>query len=369
MTTMVLTGPALTGMAPTVTVVIPSRDRPWQLREALQSVLDQSLDQVEVIVVDDGSMAQYAAAYRDIEEQAPSHVRFIHLAHTPRGHGSSFARNVGAAAATGTHLTFLDDDDALTDMSYLERAMAALAASGPVDLHLSDQLAFAAGVKVERKIWIEDLRDRLGDAPPADATGAHVVTPAMLLACVGFAHLNTTVVSRTLFDAIGGFDECQRYEADRDFYLRAIDHAGIIKYSPFYVARHNVPDPRLAVNVSTIVSRTNRAVFQLRLLNKAVLFSTRPEIGAYARRHHAYVLRRIAEALYAERNFPIARYYAWSALASRFTLKWLGFCVLATTRSLLPMSLLPMGPARAQPASAPYMAMSDVLRTAPAVPS
>lgn len=361
-----MTTTLLTGMALMVTVVIPTRDRPWQLREALQSVLDQSLDRIEVIVVNDGSMAQYADAYRGIAEQSPAHVRFIHLAHRPHGHGSSFARNIGAAEASGTHLTFLDDDDVLTDMFYLERAVAALAAGGRVDLHLSDQLAFAGGVKVERPIWIEDLRDRLDDAPTADATGAHVVTPAMLLACVGFAHLNTTLVSRTLFDAIGGFDECQRYESDRDFYLRAIDHAGIIKYSPFFVARHNVPDPRLAANVSTIPSRMNRAVFQLRLLNKAVLFSVRPEISAYARRHHAYVLKRIAESLYAEKNFSTARYYAWSALSARFTLKWLGFCALATARSVLPPPAPEPARGRTQPGPvAAYTAMPDAPRTAP----
>jgi glycosyltransferase involved in cell wall biosynthesis len=316
----------------TITVVIPTRDRPSQLSEALRSVLGQSHEQTEVVVVDDGSDARHAQAYRDVENWAPARVRFIHLAPVPRGHGASFARNIGAARSTGTYLTFIDDDDVLTDMSYLERAMAAVADGDPVDLHLSDQVAFAGGVRVERKIWIEDLRDRLDDAPAADAVGAHVVTPSMLLACTGFAHLNTTVVSRVLFDAIGGFDEAQRYESDRDFYLRAIDRARVIKYSPFYVARHNVPDPQRGTNISTALPMMDRAAFQLRLLNKAAS-SARPEVSAYARRHRVYALKRIAESFYFQRDFFGARRHAWAALASRFTLKWLGFCLLATMRS------------------------------------
>jgi len=329
----------------TITVVIPTRDRPWQLREALQSVLDQTLDGIEVIVVNDGSQAQYGPAYRGIEDQAPACVRFIHLVRTPRGHGSSYARNIGGGQAIGTYLTFLDDDDVLTDMSYLERTMVALAGdAGPVDLHFADQVAFAAGVKVERNIWIEDLRHRLGEAPPGDAAGAHVVTPSMLLACVGFAHLNTTVVRRAIFDAIGGFDECLRYESDRDFYLRAIDLA----------------------DVSTALSRMGRAVFQLRLLDKAVLFSTRPEVGAYARRHRGYVLKRITEALYAQKDFSTARYYAWSALPSSFTLKWFGFCLLTTLRS----AVAPAGPARAAATphqAAAYQVAPDAIGKAPTV--
>jgi glycosyltransferase involved in cell wall biosynthesis len=316
------------------TVIIPTRDRPWLLREALQSVLDQSLARVQVIVVNDGSHSRFAQAYRDIQAQMPLQVQFINLPRTPSGHGASHARNVGATEALGSYLIFLDDDDVLTDPGYLERVVPALAGdTGPIDLHLSNQIAYRDGVATTRPIWIEDLRDRL--PAQGDATGAHVVTPAMLLGCVGFAHLNTTIVSRVLFDAIGGFDTCMAYENDRDFYLRAIDRASSIKYSPRDVARHNIPDAGRTDNVSTRLPRMARMLFQLRLLDKAALFSSQSEIRDYARRHRAYVLKRLSESLYGDGDLPTARYYAWAALTAGFTMKWFAFCLLATLRAAI----------------------------------
>lgn len=94
--------------APAVSVVIPTRDR-WRLvsRTALPAALGQQGVELEVVVVDDGSrdetpegLARLAAADR--------RVRFLRH---DRSHGVAAARNAGVAAAQGTWVAFLDDDD------------------------------------------------------------------------------------------------------------------------------------------------------------------------------------------------------------------------------------------------------------------
>ena len=212
-------------------VIVPTRNRAALFAVALQSVLEQRFRDFEVIVVNDGSSEEHAARYRAVLDAAPDMVRLLSLVRTERGHGQSYALNFGAAQARGDYLCFLDDDDQWTDPDHLGRAAGVIAASEErIDLVLANQTAFRNGTPVERVIWIEDLRDRMKGAP--DATGAYTVTLPELLLCQAHCHLNTTIVSRDFYREIGGLDEGLRYECDRDFYLRAIDRARLIRFLP-----------------------------------------------------------------------------------------------------------------------------------------
>ena len=103
-----------------ITVIIPTCDRPAEfLREAIDSVLAQTLPPSEVIVVDNGT--------RDADPAAlPDGVTLYRL---PPRVGPSRARNFGAAMAKGTHLAFLDDDD-WWDADFLREAWLVLQAEG-----------------------------------------------------------------------------------------------------------------------------------------------------------------------------------------------------------------------------------------------
>lgn len=89
-------------LMPLVSVIIPTRDRPALVKQAIESVLASCNEvlQAEIIVIDDGStpIASIAQEYK---------LRYL------RGpaKGVSAARNAGMQAATGTYITFLDDDD------------------------------------------------------------------------------------------------------------------------------------------------------------------------------------------------------------------------------------------------------------------
>ncbi len=316
-------------------VIVPTRNRPDLFARALRSVLAQRGAAFEVVVVDDGSAPEHAAAYAALAAEAGEPGRFFHLTAAARGHGHGYALNFGAAQARGAYLAFLDDDDEWVDPDYLAHVARVLAAhAGAVDLHLADQAALRDGVRLERVVWIEDLAGKLAGRVP-DADGAYAVGVAELLRAHGFCHLNTTVVRRDFFAALGGMEDSIRYEEDRDFYLRAIDRAGLVMYSPRVVAHHHVPDPAAGASLSTSVSVLERKLFQSRVLDRAALFATAPAIRAYGRRHKAYVLKSIARELAREGRWRLAAWYAGQALGAGFGLKWLGYAGLLWVRALL----------------------------------
>ncbi len=319
------------GQTPLFSVVIPTRNRALALGVAIRSVLEQSFRGFEVIVVDDGSSEEHARRHRELIEAASGMARMLSLPPSRDGHGLSCGRNHGAAHSRGGYLCFLDDDDQWIDPQHLERVSRVVAASGaPIDLILANQQAFRGEVPLAGAIWIEDLQHRLPGA--ADAAGAYTVTAAELLGCQAHCHLNTTIASRAFFLILGGLDEGLRYEEDVDFFLRAIDHAGLIKYLPVTVSRHNVPDPATRASLSTRESELAKRLYQLRVCDKAVLFSQRPELRRYAMRRRAYILRHIATEAARSGRFDCAVYYAREALMTKFSLGWLATTALFALR-------------------------------------
>ena len=312
--------------SPLFSVIVATRNRAALFAIALRSVLDQSFQDLEIVVVNDGSSEEEMAGYRDVLAPVADKVRLLTLVRAERGHGQSYALNFGAAHANGAYLCFLDDDDQWTDPDHLRRAAGAIAAPGgttghePPDLVLCNQKAFFNGTPVNRVVWIEDLTDRLTGTP--DAAGAYTVTVADLLACQAHCHLNTTIVSRAFYLSIGGMDEGLRYECDRDVYLRAIDRARSIKYLPNVVSRHNIPDPAAGTSMSTAESDLSKRLYQLRVMDKAVLFSTRPEMRRYAMRQRLYALDHLAAAAARADRPEAAAYYRREALLAKLAQVW-----------------------------------------------
>lgn len=307
---------------PLFSVIIPTRNRPAAFAVALQSVLEQRFQGFEVIVVNDGSSEQHQRRYRELVEDASAVARMLTLEPTETGHGPSYSRNYGAAHSRGSYLCFLDDDDQWTDPEHLGRAARVIANStAPIDLIFANQQAFRDGIPVAGVTWIKGVENRSIGGP--DAAGAYTVTTADLLACHAHCHLNTTIAARTLYLEIGGLDEALRYEEDVDFFLRAIDRAKLIRFLPVDVSRHNIPDPAAKASMSTAQSELSKRLYQLRVFDKAVLFSERPELRRYAMLYRSYALKHIATEAAQSGRLDCAAYYARQALAAQPTLGWL----------------------------------------------
>lgn len=321
-------------------VLIATRNRPALFKNAISSVLANEGASYEVIVIDDGTCSPHREALDELEaallQQHGERVRFLRLPHKERGHGQSFTLNYGASHARGIYLCFLDDDDCWTDVEHLARAAQIIAASEqPVDLLFFDQAAFKKDLRLVKPIWLEDLGVRLAAEGKPDQHGTYTVRVDQLLTASGHCHVNTTIIRRELFRTIGGFDEAIRYECDRDFYLRAIDRAQLIKYAPRIVARHNVPDPAAGLNMSTIVSDMEKLRYRLSVLDKAAERSAHASLRAHARRHRGYTFKKMALAAHEARSFAEARLYATRGLRDGFSKKWLGVSCYLAARWLL----------------------------------
>ncbi|HEX4773754.1 MAG TPA: glycosyltransferase family 2 protein [Bryobacteraceae bacterium] len=88
-----------------VSVVIPTRSRPDLVRRAIESVLEQTLTNFEVVVIVDGPDPITVATLQKLNDPR---VRCIEL---ERNVGGAEARNVGIRESRGEWIAFLDDDD------------------------------------------------------------------------------------------------------------------------------------------------------------------------------------------------------------------------------------------------------------------
>lgn len=93
-------------MAPRVSVIIPVYNAEKYLKECLDSVRGQTLKDIEIICVDDGSADGSPAILADTARE-DGRVRVI----TQPNAGAGAARNAGIAAASGEYLAFIDADD------------------------------------------------------------------------------------------------------------------------------------------------------------------------------------------------------------------------------------------------------------------
>ena len=98
-----------------VSVIMPIYNAEAYLHPAIDSVLDQTLKEIELICVDDGSTDRSLDIIKEYQKN-DSRVRII----TENNAGPSMARNKGLARARGEYVIFLDADD-FSELTMLER--------------------------------------------------------------------------------------------------------------------------------------------------------------------------------------------------------------------------------------------------------
>ncbi len=122
--------------APLVSVIVAAYNQSEYISEALESALDQSYQNMEIIVVDDGSTD---TTTNIISEQFHSHVKYYRQARN----GIASARNLGISKANGRFLAFLDADDIwLSDK--IETQVAKLISNPEYDMVFGHILHFYA---------------------------------------------------------------------------------------------------------------------------------------------------------------------------------------------------------------------------------
>jgi GT2 family glycosyltransferase len=214
-----------------ISVIIPTCDRPAEfLREAIESVLAQTLPPGEVIVVDNGT--------RDADPTAlPEGVTLYRL---PPRVGPSRARNFGAAMAKGATLAFLDDDD-LWDRDFLKQCSKTLE---------MDNSECVYGTVLN--LLNSSLTTRF--TPSAE----NFTIKQLLKKNRGAGGINSLIRKET-FWRLGGFDASLRISEDRDLAVRLALSGAQISFCP---------DAKAIARAHSGSRLTDRSVARFRLLFK-----------------------------------------------------------------------------------------------------
>lgn len=209
----------MNGGAPRVSVVTIFLDAERFLEEAIASVLGQTSDDWELLLVDDGSTdGSPAIAERAVGHQ-PHRIRLLrHEASARRGMSAS--RNLGVRAARGEMIAFLDADDVYLP-GKLER-QAALLDSHP-------EAALVYGPSLHWHSWTGRPEDAGRDAPrrlgvPPDTL---VLPPALVRLFLDHRAWTpatcSVLVRRSAIESVGGFDEAfQGMFEDQVFFYKLL---------------------------------------------------------------------------------------------------------------------------------------------------
>lgn len=90
-----------------VSVIVPVYNRGNLVSETIDSILMQSYEKYEVILINDGSSDDSLSILRDYEQRFPEKIRVI----DQQNQGQIIARNNGIKVARGQYIAFLDSDD------------------------------------------------------------------------------------------------------------------------------------------------------------------------------------------------------------------------------------------------------------------
>jgi glycosyltransferase involved in cell wall biosynthesis len=192
---------------PLISIVVPTYNRSRLLREAVDSVRGQTYERWELVLVDDGSTDDTAAVFAGLDDPR---MRVVRLEHT--GNAAS-VRNAGLAAARGTYVAFLDDDD----------------------LWMHSKLAVQlAGLQQSGCRWGYTAFDRI------DEHGRTLIDPRVvpwrphrgwileqLLRIEAIVPLPTVMAERSLLEEAGGFDETFRFCEDYELWFRLAARATV----------------------------------------------------------------------------------------------------------------------------------------------
>lgn len=184
---------------PLVSVVIATYNMAKYLPMAIQSVLEQTYNNIEVIVVDDGSTDNTEEVIKTLSED--TRVRYI----VQENRGQASAKNRGIQESSGEFIAFLDADDMWK----------------PEKLELQIPVFFRSksiGVVYAKLIYIDDKGVELLNTPDEYMLFRGWVSGPLFIR--NFVRFGAAVVRRECFVRLGGFKEHIRMGIDYDLWLR-----------------------------------------------------------------------------------------------------------------------------------------------------
>ena len=185
----------ITKRNPLVSVIIPTYNRGWIIKEAIDSVLAQDYTEFELIVVDDGSTDHTS----DVLDSYGDDIKVLFQ----KNKGVSAARNRGIAEASGKFIAFLDSDDL-----WLPQKLT-------VQIEFFNQTPDALICQTE-EVWIRNGL-RVNPKKRHKKPSGMIFNPSLELCLVS---PSAVMIQRSLFGRVGKFDETLPACEDYDLWLR-----------------------------------------------------------------------------------------------------------------------------------------------------
>ncbi len=233
---------------PLVSAVVPTYDNADLAVEAVESVLAQTYQPLEIFVIDDGSTDETPERL----EKYAGRVNLIFQEHK----GAGAARNQGVSRSKGEYIAFLDSDDVWYPRK-LEACVAALERESSYAACYHDYL------------MVDTERNKRYAIPHYEISGR--IAKELFVENLGF-HTSTVVARRECFEKIGMFDEELIRAQDWDMWLRLTE-----EYPILYVDE-TLAERRLHPGGLSVVRQDLYAEYNLRTIKKAA--KRRPDLYA-----------------------------------------------------------------------------------------
>ena len=184
-----------------VSVVIPTYSRPDNLRRAIDSVLNQTYPNIEIIIVDDNGIG---TKYQKMTEEAIKdyivNQKVVYIKHKINKNGAA-ARNTGLKHCHGTFVNFLDDDDVF-DRNKIKYQVELLEAQLDYD-------ASFCNTQIKYKHHVEST----------DCKESGNLVEQVLSGKISF-NTSTVLFRKEVLDDLNGFDETFLRHQDWELYVR-----------------------------------------------------------------------------------------------------------------------------------------------------
>lgn len=251
-------------MKPLISVVIPTHNRSILLTRAVISALNQNYNNIEVIVVSDGSTDDTDDVVNKLQK-VDERLRFI--AYMP-AKGANHARNIGIIESKGKYVAFLDDDDEWHPHK-LDLQMRLFKSDSQIGLSCTAFYAIYEGENTKTQF-----------VPPAQYDSSKQI---LISNCVGST--TTVMAKKDLLLQVGMFDELLKAQQDYDLWIRLcqITKIGVVRkpcvdyYNYLNIDQISKKTDLYQASIEYIenkyaelFSAMNKADFQLRKVNKKI---------------------------------------------------------------------------------------------------
>lgn len=320
---------------PLVSVVVATRNRPELLERALKSIAQQSYDNFEVIIVDDGSDESETDAYKKIFDGLDEKFRLERVS-PPGSHctGPATARNVGIFRAKGEFVAFLDHDDIWIAPDHLAVAIAVLQQEN-ADYYFTQQ----QGERDGRIILGGDFHDvdangltagrRVYDTPPVFEVSLAKFAEIIMHHNV---HPDVEVIKRALLTEIGGFYERIFFCEDLDLAARVADKANKILYRPECTSIGRLP---VGGSHSLSFTKMQQSLNFVHAMLHIRITCKHKAIRRAALRREGWCKQEISGKLLKEKDFSGAINFAWDSLKTNPTFGALAYFMKVVLRSAI----------------------------------